>query len=149
MTTRWLLASLHLVALGIGLGAVFVRGCTLRNITDGKALRSVFLADSLWGLAALLWIATGLLRAFGGFEKGSAYYLHSSSFWIKMALLGLVLALEVWPMITLIQWRLRLRTGATLDLSPARRIAQISYAQGLLIIFMVLAATAMARGMNL
>jgi putative membrane protein len=40
-------------------------------------LNDVFTADSFWGIAALLWIVTGLWRAFGGLEKGSDYYLHT------------------------------------------------------------------------
>ena len=43
---------------------------------------------------ALLWIATDLWRVFGGLEKGAAY-LHNHSFWMKMALLGIILLLEI------------------------------------------------------
>ncbi len=148
MTVRWLLAAFHLLALGIGLGAVFARAYQLQRASDAKQLRGIFLADSLWGLAALLWVATGLLRVFGSFEKGSAYYLHSSSFWTKMAFFVLVLALEIWPMTTLIRWRLRSRAGTMPDLSAARGMARISYVQALLVVCMVFAATAMARGLN-
>lgn len=93
MVIRWLVAALHLLALGIGLGAVWARSRALRSVLDETGFRRVFFADTLWGVAALLWISTGLLRAFGGLEKGSAYYLHSTAFWVKMALLGAILAL--------------------------------------------------------
>ena len=63
MTIRWLLAALHLLALGIGLGAVWVRGNALRGQPDKPALQQAFLADTFWGIAAALWIVTGLLRA--------------------------------------------------------------------------------------
>jgi len=46
-------------------------------------------------VAAGLWIVTGLLRAFAGFEKGTAYYLENDAFLIKMALLILILILGV------------------------------------------------------
>src|SRR5688500_1543073 len=75
MTLRWLLAAFHLLALGIGLGAVVTRAFALRSPFSASRLPSVFLADTLWGLAALLWFGTGLWRAFGGVEKGTAYYL--------------------------------------------------------------------------
>lgn len=53
----------------------------------------MFYADNWWGLAALVWIGTGVIRAFGGFEKGSFYYLHNHFFWMKMTLLAVIIAL--------------------------------------------------------
>jgi putative membrane protein len=146
MLIRWMVAALHLLALGVGLGAVRVRGQTLRSPLDVATLRRVYSADALWGGAAVIWIATGLLRAFAGLEKGSAYYLHNRAFWIKMALLGCILLLEVWPMTTLMRWRRRQARGQPLDTRAAPVIARISTVQALLIVPMVFAATAMARG---
>ena len=144
---RWILAALHLLALGIGLGAVWTRARALRGAPDAAALRRAFAADGLWGLAALLWISTGLVRAFGGFEKGTAYYLHSNAFLVKMGLLMLILGLEVWPMVTLIRWRRAVSRGELRDLHAAPAIARISTVQALLVVAMVFAATAMARGL--
>ncbi|HMB89694.1 MAG TPA: DUF2214 family protein [Rhodothermales bacterium] len=148
MTIRWLLATLHLLALGIGLGSIFARGYAAQHLIPEKSTQGLLLADSFWGLSALIWIPTGLLRAFGGFEKGSAYYLDSTLFWVKMALVIGVLALEIWPMVRLIQWRLRQRAGTSVDTEAAKRIGVISYVQTGLIVLMVLAATAMARGLD-
>ena len=146
MTIRWLLAALHLLALGVGLGAVWARGRALQAQLDVPGLRRVFYADAWWGIAALLWIGTGLVRAFGGFEKGSFYYLHNHVFWAKMALLVAILVLELGPMIALIRWRGAVARGAVLDTRAASRFARISFVQGILVVLMVLAATAMARG---
>ena len=93
MTIRWLLAALHLLALGIGLGSVWARARAFRGPLDTVGLRRAFYADAWWGIAAVVWIATGLARAFGGMEKGAAYYLHNHIFWAKMALLILILVL--------------------------------------------------------
>src|SRR5207247_5390021 len=59
MTIRWLLAAVHLLALGVGLGAVWARGRALQAPLDVPALRRVFSADTWWGIAAVLWIGTG------------------------------------------------------------------------------------------
>jgi putative membrane protein len=147
MTLRWLLASLHLLALPLGLGAVWARQRALRAALDAEGLRRVFLADTLWGVAALLWIGTGLLRAFGGLEKGASYYLHDHVFYAKMGLLALILLLEIWPMSTLIRWRIALRHGASIDTTPALALARISQVQAGLVVLMVFAATALARGL--
>jgi len=149
MTIRWLLAALHLLALGIGLGAVMWRAMGLRGTLDEAGLKRVFLADTLWGIAALLWIVTGLMRAFGGYEKGTDYYLGSDAFMLKMALLILILILEIWPMVTLIRWRIRDRRQSLSNTSAANAIANISWIQSGIVVLMVFAATAMARGLGM
>jgi putative membrane protein len=148
MFVRWIVAALHLLALGIGLGAVWTRARALRALPEPSALGRAFMADGLWGAAAALWISTGLLRAFGGLEKGSTYYLQNGAFHAKMGLLILILALEVWPMVTLIRWRIAHRKGQPVDTGPAARLATLSYVQAFLVVAMVFAATAMARGIG-
>ena len=149
MTARWLAASLHLLALGIGLGAVWARGRGLRSSLDAENLRQVFFADTFWGLAAVLWISTGLWRLLAGLEKGTGYYLQNHLFLTKMALLGLVLLLEIRPMITLIRWRKTVSRGEAPDTRAAPLLARISFVQAWLIVLMVFAAAAMARGMGM
>ena len=146
MTIRWLLAAFHLLGLGVGLGAVWARGRAFQAQLDVLGLRRVFHADAWWGIAAIVWIGTGLVRAFGGFEKGSFYYLHNHVFWAKMGLLAAILALEVGPMIALIRWRVAVARGSVPDTRAATRFARISFVQAVLVVLMVLAATAMARG---
>ena len=149
MTARWFAASLHLLALGIGLGAVWARGRALRSSLDAENLRQVFFADTFWGLAAVLWISTGLWRLLAGLEKGTGYYLQNHLFLTKMALLGLVLLLEIRPMITLIKWRMTVSRGEAPDTRAAPLLARISFVQAWLIVLMVFAAAAMARGMGM
>jgi len=146
MILRWLLATLHLLVLPLGLGAIWARARALARVTGSKDLARVFVADNLWGLAAVLWIATGLWRAFGGLEKGTAYYLHDHAFHVKMGLLVVILLLEIWPMTTLIRWRIHARRSAVVDTHVAPLLSRVSYAQATLVILMVFAATAVARG---
>jgi putative membrane protein len=146
MTIRWLLAAVHLLALGVGLGAVWARGRALAGELDAAGLRRAFYADTWWGIGAIAWIGTGLARAFGGFEKGSFYYLHNHFFWAKMGLLAAILILEVRPMIALIQWRRVAGRGGVPDTRTAGKLAPISFIQAGLVVLMVLAATGMARG---
>jgi putative membrane protein len=146
MLIRWLFAAVHLLGFGVGLGSAWARGQALRGVLDEAGLRRVFYADNWWGISALLLIGTGLVRAFGGLEKGSAYYLHNHLFLTKMAFLGLILVLEIAPMVTLIRWRSQLRRGEQPDTRLASRFAGTSSLQAVLLILMVLAATGMARG---
>jgi putative membrane protein len=131
-----IMSALHLIALAIGLPSVYLRGRALRGPLDAAGLRRLFAADSVWGVAAVVWIATGLLRAFAGLEKGSAFYLGSTLFWTKMGLLLLLLALEAWPMATFIRWRI----------AAARALFLVNHAEMALVVLMVFAASFMARG---
>jgi putative membrane protein len=145
MAFSWLFAALHFLALGIGLGAVWARGRALAHLSDGTGFRRVFAADNWWGIAALLWLVTGIVRLFW-LEKGTTYYVHNWVFWLKMGLFLLVFLLELLPMITLIRWRITISKGMTPDLQRTTLFARISTVQALLIVAMVLAASAMARG---
>jgi putative membrane protein len=141
-----IVSALHLLALALGLPAIFLRGRALKGRLDGNGLRRLFAADNVWGIAAALWLATGLLRAFGGLEKGSAFYLGSSLFWLKMALFGLVVGLEIRPMVTLIRWRRALGRGAAVDTSSAGALYQLNHVELALVVVIVFVAAFMARG---
>lgn len=146
LSLRWLLAAVHLLGLGIGVGAVFVRAQALRGELDRAGLRRVLQADTWWAVAAAVWIGTGLLRAFGGYEKGSSYYLHNHLFLAKMGLLVLILLLEVRPIVTLTRWRAGLARGQQPDTGAAAGLARTSLVQIVLVVLMVFLATGMARG---
>jgi putative membrane protein len=146
MLLTWLLAALHLLAFGIGLGAVFARARLLRGPLDDAGLSRLFLADNLWGLSGILFLGTGLARLLGGFEKGTEYYLNHPLFLAKMGLFLLVLALEVRPAVVLVRWRLARRRGGTMDPGLAPGLARVSQAQAWALLAMLGLATAVARG---
>ncbi len=143
-----IVSSLHVLALAIGLPAVFLRGRALKGPLDTEGLRRLLAADNVWGIAALLWIVTGLLRAFGGLEKGTEFYLHSPLFWVKMALFLLVLLLEIRPMTTFIRWRIRRGRGEPIDVAPARALYTVNHIELAIVVVMVFVASMMARGVG-
>jgi len=143
-----LVSSLHLLALAIGLPAVFLRGRALKGPLDSEGLRRLLAADNVWGLAAVLWIVTGLLRAFAGLEKGTEFYLRSPLFWTKMALFLIVLLLEIRPMVTFIRWRVQLGRGQTVDTSPARALYTLNHIELAVVAVMIFVASFMARGVG-
>ena len=149
MTLRWLLAAVHLLGLGIGLGAVWARARALGSgELDIGAVRRVLTADAWWGIAALVWISTGLWRLFGSTEKSTEYYFANHVFWAKMALFVGIILMEIRPATTLGRWRRDVARGIPPETSSAGRLARISQAQAFMIVLIVLAATAMARGIG-
>ena len=148
---RVFLAVVHLLALGIGLGAIYSRARSLRRLgTEAGALARVLASDGWWGVAALLWVSTGLVRALAGTEKASSYYWSNHVFYAKMGLFALVFLLELWPMLTLIGWRRAMAKKSLPSpetLAPlGRRLARISDVETLLLLAIVTAAVLMARG---
>lgn len=149
MLIHWLLAAVHLLAFALGFWAVLTRGTAFMRLGSGAGeVKRVLLADSLWGISALVLLITGGMRAFGGFEKGADYYLHQPLFHLKMTLFVLILLIELAPMITLIKWRIALGRGAELGTGRAKLFARISHVEALLMVLMVIAATGMARGVT-
>jgi putative membrane protein len=144
-----IVSALHLLALAIGFPAIHLRARFLRMTLDAAGIRRVLAADTWWGIAALLWLATGLWRAFGGLEKGTAFYMATMLFHAKLGLFTLIVLLELWPMLALIGWRRALARGQTPDVSKARAFAAISMLEMTLVVVLVFVAAFMARGFGL
>jgi len=145
-----ILSALHVLALGIGLGSVFMRGRFLRALRAGpdpRLLGGLFAADSLWGIAAALWLVTGLARAFGRVEKAPEFYLRNGFFWIKMSLFVTVLALEIWPMLTFIRWRSARRAGRLPQMDRLSGVVRVNDLETALVVVIPFVAAAMARGL--
>ncbi|HNV73616.1 MAG TPA: DUF2214 family protein [Gemmatimonadaceae bacterium] len=148
MTIRWLLAALHLLALGIGMESVWARGRALRRPLDADGLKRVFTHDNWYGIAALLWYPTGIARAFFGFEKGTGYYLHQPFFVAKLALVVIVGAVEMWVMVVLIRWRRQQQRGEAIDTRHAALMSRISAWETFAIMLIIFLATAAARNVR-
>ena len=144
--TAALLSALHVLALAIGLPAIYARTRALKGPLEAEGLRRVFAADSWWGIAALLWIATGPFRAFGPFEKGAPFYLGTWLFHLKLTLFVLIFALEIMPMVGLIRWRMALKRGESPDVSRAPLYRMLSHVEMALVVVIALVAAFMARG---
>jgi len=148
VTIRWLLAALHLLALGIGMESVWARGRALRRPLDADGLKRVFTHDNWYGIAALLWYPTGIARAFFGFEKGTGYYLHQPFFVAKLALVVIVGAVEMWVMVVLIRWRRQQQRGEAIDTRHAALMSRISAWETFAIMLIIFLATAVARNVR-
>src|SRR5262245_45878441 len=143
MWIRALVASTHYLALALGFWSIIERGRAVRALTGSNNFeiqaKRVFFYDNFWGMAALLWIGTGLLRAFGGLEKGTAYYISNGLFWTKISLFALVILLELFPMTTFIRWRIRTRKALPIAISEDRLkiLSRINTFEVILVILIV------------
>jgi putative membrane protein len=145
MVTGALLSAIHVLTLALGLGAVVMRGRALARPLDEAGWQRLLAADNLWGIAAGLWIASGLGRVFLG-GKEPSFYWHNGFFWIKLALFGLVFALELTPMMTFVRVRTARRRRTALPRFSVAAYRRINTAEIVLVVATVFAAAFMARG---
>jgi putative membrane protein len=145
MVISALLSAVHVLTLALGLGAVVIRGRALARPLDEAGWQRLLAADNLWGVAAGLWIASGLGRVFYG-GKEPTFYSHNGFFWMKLALFGLVFALELAPMITFIRVRSARRRGTALPRFSVTAYRRINTAEVVLVVTIVFVAAFTARG---
>ena len=145
MVTSALLSAIHVLTLALGLGAVYLRGRALARPLDDDGWRRLLAADNAWGIAAGLWIASGLVRVFFG-GKEPSFYWRNGFFWVKMALFGVVFLLELTPMLTFIRVRSAQRRGAALPRISVDAFRRINSAELALVVAIVFVAAFMARG---
>jgi putative membrane protein len=140
-----ILSAIHALTLALGLGAVVARGRALAGPLDEAGWKRVLAADNLWGVAAILWIASGLARVFFG-GKETDFYWRNGFFWAKLGLFALIFAMELAPMTTFMRVRIALRRGLPVPrvaIGPYRRINEVEI---VLVVTIVVAAAFMARG---
>ena len=140
-----LLSAIHVLTLALGLAAVFVRGRALGRPLDEEGWRRLLAADNAWGIAAALWIASGLARVFFG-GKEPSFYWSNGFFWLKLGLFGLVFVLELKPMLTFMRVRSARRRGAPLPTFPVEAYRRINAFESALVVAIVFVAAFMARG---
>jgi putative membrane protein len=144
-----LLAVLHLACLPCALIALLQRARSLSFAQSAQDLKTVFFWDNLYGVTALIWIATGMIRFLGGTDKATDYYLGNHVFWLKMLLVLAVLALEASPMVSLIRARISVKRAEALDIAQLRKTLLLRhYYQAGVIIVIVITASSMARGIG-
>jgi putative membrane protein len=145
MIASALLSAVHVLTLALGLGAVYARGRALAGRLDDAGWRRLLAADNAWGIAAGLWIASGLARVFFG-GKETSFYWRNGFFWIKMALFGLVFVLELAPMTTFIRVRAAQRRARALPQFSIETYRRINTAETVLVVAIAVVAAFMARG---
>jgi putative membrane protein len=134
-----------MLTLAVGFAAIFARGRALAGPLDDSGWRRLLAADNVWGIAALLWIASGLARVFFS-GRELAFYTHNGFFWLKMSLFALVFALELAPMTTFIRVRIARGRAAPLPRFSVERYRLINTTEVALVVVIVFVAAFMARG---
>lgn len=105
--------------------------------------------DAIYGALAGLVLIIGGLRVMY-FEKGAAYYMHSTPFMAKMILFILVGLISIKPTMTFLKWNASLKQGIVpvLDDAQNRTLRIIIHVELTLLALMILCAAMMAKGIG-
>lgn len=94
----------HFLGLAAFAAALAVEFALFSRRVDGRTARRLAVADLVYGLAAALVIATGLLKVFAG-DKPAVYYGHNALFHVKMTVFLLVFLMSIYPTMQFIRNR--------------------------------------------
>jgi putative membrane protein len=145
---RLALAAIHLLALALGVFALSARARALAAAQRNDELKSVFFWDGAYGAVGIVWLGSGVWRAFSDLEKGTDYYLSNHAFWTKMLLLAVFFVIETTLAVTFVRWRALVKRNEAVSLAAKARLVRFHHAELGLLLGMVVMATLMARGVG-
>ncbi|NJN80773.1 MAG: DUF2214 family protein [Anaerolineales bacterium] len=138
----------HIAAFAVTATLVYEFLAFRKNLTVDEA-RRILNVDSAYGISAGVLVVVGLLRVFF-FEKGSAFYLNSTTYWIKMALFIIVGLLSVYPTIRFLKWRAALNEDKAPEIAEDefKKIRFLIHLELVGILLILFVAPLMARGIG-
>ena len=142
-----LIAYLHYLAMILIAGFLVAEMVVCRPSLEAEQVRLLPRLDVVFFGAALLALATGLLRLFF-YAKGVGFYTGNPTFWAKMALYVIIAVLSIKPTRTFVRWKRAAASGAAPagdEIAGARRFIHIELG---LLALMPLMAVLMARGIG-
>lgn len=148
-----LLAIAHHLAAFAVVAALAVELVLLRGPIDAAVARRLVRADAVYGIAAAIVVAAGVLRV-EYFEKGFDYYQHSLPFLLKLALFALfALAglVSIAPTRQFLAWRRQARQGLapTADAGTLQRLRGLVHVELVALAGVIACAALAARGVGM
>jgi len=140
---------LHYIGIMVLMGSLISEHLLLKpQMTNGQ-IKSLALTDLVYGLAALLVLATGLLRWFV-YGKGSDYYLTNPVFHAKLTLFVILALLSIFPTLKFLKWRKQVNNGHEPDLNErtVKRLLMYIRIELLIVAIIPLLAVMLARGIG-
>ena len=143
-----LVTYLHYLAMILIAGFLVAEMVVCRPSLEAEQVRLLPRLDVVFFAAALLALATGLLRLFF-YAKGVAFYLPNPFFIAKVLLYIAIATLSITPTMCFLRWRRRLAESGelppTAEIATARRLIHVEVA---LLVLIPLMAVLMARGIG-
>ena len=100
-----LIAGLHYLGIMILAATLLLEWMTLRGKITREAIERLARTDQIYGMAAILILATGLLRLTEAYGRGPAFYMQNGVFHLKVTLFLLVGIISIAPTMRFLRWR--------------------------------------------
>lgn len=149
MISDALLAYFHYSAIFLLFAFLTAEAMVLRNPLDAGAVRLLARVDLWFFAAALLALASGLMRLYWG-AKGAGFYTANPVFHVKMAMFIAIGILSLPPTLQYIRWARKLKVDARFEPPEPerRRIRRLVMIEIHLAALLPLFAVFMARGIG-
>jgi putative membrane protein len=144
------IAYLHFISIMLIAACLVTQLCICTADLQPPHVKTLAQVDLLYMIAAIVALATGLLRVFA-VGQGAGFYLSNPVFYIKVALFIAVGLVSILPTMQFLRWNRALNAGQSRilrdhDIAAARRYIALEL---LLLAFIPLAAVLMARGIGI
>lgn len=142
-----LIPYLHYIGIMALMGSLITEHLILKPGISGQQIKTLAGIDLLYGISAILVLATGLLRWFV-YGKGSEFYLSNPLFHTKLTLFVVLAVLSIFPTIKFLKWRKQVNSGSTpeIDGRAVKRLLMFIRIELLIMIIIPLLAVMIARG---
>jgi putative membrane protein len=132
----------HYLGFGLLFAALAVELALHRSSVDGATARRLFRIDGLYGLAALIVLATGLLKIFH-YGKPPSYYGQNFIFHIKLTVFALIYLMSLYPTVHFFKAR---KTSPDATVTYPRATGILLRIEMALLMILPLLGVMMARG---
>ena len=145
-----LIPYLHYIGIMTIMGSLIAEHLILKPGIGKQQIKSLAAIDLVYGIAAILVLATGLLRWFV-YGKGTDFYLTNPLFHTKITLYVIAAVLSIFPTIRFLKWRKQVVNGLEPDTGEriVKRLLLYIRIELLIIAVIPLLAVMIARGVGM
>lgn len=142
-----LIPYLHYIGIMALMGALISEHLILKPSINKEQIKSLATIDLIYGLAAIIVLATGLLRWFV-YGKGYDFYMSTPLFHIKLTLFIILGILSIFPSIKFYKWNKQVKRNEELKITEkgVKKLLMFIRIELLIITIIPLLAVLIARG---
>jgi putative membrane protein len=142
-----LIPYLHYLGIMVLMGSLISEHLILKPSIRKDQIKSLATIDLIYGLSAILVLATGLLRWFV-YGKGYDFYMSTPLFHIKLTLFIILGILSVFPSIKILKWRKQIKRNEepVITEKSVKKLLMFIRIELLIITVIPLLAVLIARG---
>lgn len=142
-----LIPYLHYIGIMALMGSLISEHLILKPSLKKDQIKSLATVDLIYGLSAILVLATGLLRWFV-YGKGYDFYMSTPLFHIKLTLFIIMGILSIFPTIKILKWKKQIKRGEEPEITEkvVKKLLMFIRIELLIIAIIPLLAVLIARG---